>query len=216
MMNNNEPTIIQRIQPQCDALPRRMKDAKNAQHKTNQSVADSTGLPISTVAKFFSGTLSNPGVFGVAAMCIDLDLSLDNLMGIAPELPEADTAHILELEAKLEGAEAQIALLKDSNRIMERGIIERDHQIAETRRIWKPMIYGLCALCIMLASVMMTYIVMDAQRPDIGLIRGLQNTSPIVWVGISALVMFALLTTHTVVSRWYRKTKRNGENEGNR
>lgn len=181
MMNNNEPTIIQRIQPQCDALPLRMKDAKNAQHKTNQSVADSTGLPISTVAKFFSGTLSNPGVFGVAAMCIDLDLSLDNLMGIVPEQPEADAAHIMELELKLKSSEAQVALLKEHSKVLEAGISER-----------KPLILCLLGLCCFLFVAFTTYLVMDIGNFSFGFIRDSEHIP-------AALILLALLAAAIVL-----------------
>lgn len=213
MMNE---TIIQRIQPQCDTLHLKMKDEKEAQHKTNQSVADSTGVSISTVAKFFSGGLSNPGVFGVSAICIDLGLSLDDLMGIAQAPPgEEQTTDIDRLQVELshkdellQAKDTEIGLLLERSQLMDRGIQERDRHIKEIRRAWKPIIYGLCGLCIMLASVMMVYIVLDAQHPDVGLIRGIGNTSIVVWVGISAVIMFALLLAHIAISRWYRKTKK--------
>lgn len=221
-MENNELTIIQRIQPQCDTLHLKMKDEKDAQHKTNRSIADSTGLPVSTVAKFFSGSLSSPSVYGVSAICIDLNMSLDDLMGIADPAPPgtgqgADFAQLQwELEHRAEllrKTEEEVELLKAQSQLMDRGLKARDRHIAETRRIWKPIIYGLCSLCIMLASVMMVYIVLDAQRPDVGLIRGIGNTSVIVWLGVSAVVMFALLLAHIVASRWRRKMKRDDEIE---
>lgn len=180
MNYNNTETIIQRIQPQCDALPQRMKDAKNAQHKTNQSVADSTGVPLSTVAKFFSGTLSNPSVFGVSAMCIDLDLSLDNLMGITPEQPEENRSYIMELELKLESSEAQVALLKERSRILEAGINER-----------KPLILGLLGICSFLLVAFMSYLVMDIGNLSFGFIRDSEHISP-------ALILLGFLAVATV------------------
>lgn len=212
-------TIIQRIQPQCDTLHLKMKDEKEAQHKTNQNVADSTGVSISTVAKFFSGGLSNPGVFGVSAICIDLGLSLDDLMGIAQappgeeHIPDIDRLQV-ELSHKdelLQAKDEEIGLLLERSKLMDRGLQERDRHIRETRRVWKPIIYGLCGLCIMLISVLMVYIVLDAQHPDVGLIRGIGNTSIVVWIGISAVIMFALLLAHNAISRWYRKMKRDDE-----
>lgn len=216
MMNE---TIIQRIQPQCDTLYLKMKDEKEAQHKTNQSVADNTGVSISTVAKFFSRSLSNPGVFGVSAICIDLGLSLDNLMGIAQAPPGEEQAQDIarlqvELSHKdelLQAKDEEIGLLLERSQLMDRGIQERDRRIRETSRVWKPIIYGLCGLCIMLVSVLMVYIVLDAQQPDAGLIHGIGNTSIVVWVGVSAVIMTALLLAHVAISRWYRKMKRDDE-----
>lgn len=216
-------TIIQQIQPYCDELHLKMKDEKSAQRKTNQDIVDTTGLPFSTVSKFFSGMLSNPSVFGVSAICIDLGLSLDDLMGIAHTPPGADmTADLERLQKELEHKDAllqkteeEVELLRKQSQLMDRGIQQRDKQIMETRRTWKPVIYCLCGLCIMLASVMMVYIVLDAQRPDVGLIRGVENTSIIVWIGVAAVIVFALLLAHIVVSRWFIKTKKDDESEGN-
>lgn len=177
---NNTETIIQRIQPQCDALPQRMKDAKNAQHKTNQSVADSTGVPLSTVAKFFSGTLSSPSVFGVAAMCIDLDLSLDNLMGITAEQPEEDRSYIMELELRLESSQAQLALLKEHSKILESGIAER-----------RPLLLGLLGLCSFLFIAFTVYLIMDVGDFSFGFVRDSEHVP-------TALILLALLAAAVV------------------
>lgn len=175
----NNQTIIQRIQPQCDALPQRMKDAKNAQHKTNQSVADATGVPLSTVAKFFSGMLSNPGVFGVAAMCIDLELSLDNLMGITQEQPGEDMTHVMELELKLQSAQAQVELLKKHSDVLEAGIRER-----------KPLLLGLLILCGILFVVLLAYLVMDMGNLSFGFVQDESHipTAIIVLLGAAAAI----------------------------
>ena len=82
-----QKTIIQRIQPNCDSLWQRLKAAKEASHKTNQQIANETGISISTISKFFSGASSAPSVFNIAALCICLDVSLDDLMGIRPPAP---------------------------------------------------------------------------------------------------------------------------------
>lgn len=220
MRKEENRTIIQQLQPYCDDLHLKMKAEKNAQSKTNQDIVDTTGLPFSTVSKFFAGLLSNPGVFGVSAICIDLGMSLDELMGIeAP--PGADmTADIDRLQMELDHKDAllhkteeEVELLKERSRMMDRGLQQEEKHIIETRKTWKPIIYGLCGLCIILASVLMVYIVLDAQRPDVGLIQGIENTSIVVWVGLSAVIMTALLLMHTVVSRWYRKAKKDDEND---
>lgn len=219
MRKEEKKTIIQQIQPYCDELHLKMKAEKNAQSKTNQDIVDTTGLPFSTVSKFFTGQLSNPGVFGVSAICIDLEMSLDELMGIDTPPPGEDmTADIERLQVELDHKDAllhkteeEVELLKERSRLMDRGLLQKEKQITETRKTWKPIIYGLCGLCIMLASVLMVYIVLDAQRPDVGLIQGVENTSIVVWVGISAVIMTALLLAHIAISRWYRKMKRDDE-----
>lgn len=56
-------SIIRQIQSQCDTLHIKMKHQKDARRETNQSVTDNTGILISNVAKFFSGSLANPSMF---------------------------------------------------------------------------------------------------------------------------------------------------------
>lgn len=118
-------------------------------------------------------------------------------------------------DALLHKTEEEVELLKERSRLMDRGLMQKEKQIRETRKTWKPIIYGLCGLCIMLASVLMVYIVLDAEQPEQGLIHGAENTSIIVWAGISAVIMTALLMAHIVISRWYRKMKRDDENDSN-
>lgn len=219
MRKEENRTIIQQIQPYYDELHLKMKAEKNAQSKTNQDIADTTGLSFSTVSKFFTGQLSDPGVFGVSAICIDLAMSLDELMGIDTPPPGADIERLqVELDHKdalLHKTEEEVELLKERSRLMDRGLMQKEKQITETRKTWKPIIYGLCGLCIMLAAVLMVYIVLDAQHPDVGLIQGVENTSVVVWVGISAVIMTALLLAHIAISRWYRKMKKDDEIESN-
>lgn len=201
-MNYDNETIIQRIQPQCDTLHLKMKNEKDAQHKTNQSVADSTGVPKSTVAKFFSGTLSNPGVFGVSAICIELGMSLDNLMGITPEQSAENPSRVMELELKLESSEAQVALLKEHSKVLEDGIKER-----------KPLIYGLMGLCGTLFLVFIAYLMMDVSNMNFGFIRDEDHISPVLIVLVLLILSIAAWTAH----RWFikKKIKRNDKIDSN-
>lgn len=195
-------TIIQQIQPNCDALYIRIKEAKDEQHKTHKDLVESTGVPQYTIAKFLSGALTNPSVFGVAALCIDLGLSLDDLMGIAPPLaPQEDNAvEIAELKGQLAKAEAEVALLKERSKLLEAGIAER-----------KPMLYGLAGLCIFLSLVFVVYLFIDMSDTDHGFIRH-NNISPALVVLILAIVCTALGTAHSIAKR-KSIIKRNGENE---
>lgn len=196
MKNEERQMIIQRIQPNCDSLYQKMKDEKNNQHKTNQDIADSTGVAISTIRKFFSGALSNPGVFSVAAICIDLRMSLDRLMGIAPELPEEDPNKTAALEAKIESSEEQIALLKEHRKVLEAGIAER-----------KLLIYGLTGLCIFLVISLVCYVGMDVATAGFGFFRNGNNHTIALVLG---LIAFGFGLWH-FIAKW-RGMKKNGKN----
>lgn len=149
-----EQTIIQRIQPQCDSLHIKMRNQKDALHETNQSVADSTGIPLSNVGKFFSGALSSPGVFYTAAMCIHLGMSMDELFEIAP--PE-NAEKIKHLESQLERANSDLELVRHHNELLESGIKDR-----------KPVIFGLTAVCLLLTVALMSYLTMDVSNLNFG------------------------------------------------
>lgn len=150
-------TIIQQIQPQCDSLHINMKHEKDIQGKTNRELAERSGVPLSTTAKFFSGALSNPGIFSVAALCIALGLSLDVLMGVKPETHTKDTERIIELERLLDRKEHDLKQSEILNGYLADGIKER-----------KPLIYGLTILCTLLTLSLMTYLMMDMGNGNFG------------------------------------------------
>lgn len=196
--------IIQQISTICDELPSKMKTAKEAQHKTNQQIIDSTGLSASTVNKFFSGALANPSIYAVTAMCIDLGLSLDDLMELSAEEDRQSDVDRLQLEVThqaelLAEKETAVSLLQERSRMMER-------EIMDVRRTYKPLLYGLCGLCILLTAVMMVYIVLDSNDAEHGLIRP-GETSALIWLVFVAIIISSIMIVHTLVSRWYKKNR---------
>ncbi len=223
-----EIKIIQQISTICDNLPAKMKKVKEDQHKTNQQIIDSTGLSESTVKKFFSGHLSGPSIYDVTAMAIDLGLSLDELMELAP--PQEDqTAELdrlrLELAHKeelLEEKDHAINRLLDRSRIQEDGIALRNTQIVQkdkiiaqkdadikaVRKADRPLIFGLCGLCILFTFVWAIYVVLDARNPDQGLIRAGGEISAIIWLGAVCVVVLLVVLLYITVNRWYNQTKR--------
>lgn len=194
-------TIIQQIQPNCDDLYKKIKNAAVAQHRTHRDIVENTGVPRSTVAKFLSGAISNPGVFFISALCIYLGLSLDELMGITPTPPEQDASavEIAELKGKLAKAEAEVAMLKGSCKIYQNGIAER-----------KPVIYGLTGLCIFLSMAFVTYLLIDISDSAHGFIRPNQPVSPVFVLLVLAIISTAFITVHSVVKK-IMKSKRSGE-----
>lgn len=216
--NMDNTTIVQKISTNCDNLPAELRKAKETKHYTNQQVADETGLSISTVNKMLAGELKNPGIFSVAPVCICLGLSMDNLLGA--QQPGDDTANVERLEMQLEHSEEMrgekeeaIKRLLDRSRILEHGIATRDTQISRKdaeiksiRKSYRPLIYGLCCLSILLTVLWGVYVILDFKRPDVGLIRT-GNVSPLVLLGI--VCVFALLVTllYIIVIRLYRKVK---------
>lgn len=149
-----ENEIITKLQPLADTLHERMKQEKNKQGKTNQSISERTGVPLSTTAKFFSGALSNPGIVPVTAFAIDLGLSLDDLMGLDPQ---SDSEQIRRLEAQLDKARSEVELLRHHNEILESGVKDR-----------KSIIFGLTTVCLLLTVSLMGYLTMDVSNLNFG------------------------------------------------
>lgn len=192
-------TIIQQIQPQCNTLHLKIKDEKDRQHETNQSIADHTGIPISNVAKLFSGSLSSPNVFYVAAICVYLHLSLDGLMEIMPP-KEPDTGKVAELQNKLNSAEQQIEHLSEKCRMLEDGIKER-----------KPVIYTLAGLCIFLSVALCGYIVIDISNMDFGFFTAENRVERL---GLLAgAVIAVILTAMQFIEKARTKRKKDKEND---
>lgn len=195
MKKANAQTIIQQIQPQCDTLYLKMKDQKDAQHETNQSVADSTGVPISNIAKFFSGTLANPSVFYMAAICIFLGLSLDELLGITPAKATDDRdARIAELETQLDHANRELELVKHHNKYLEEGIAER-----------KANYNSLTTMCAILIIPLVVYLIVDISNTNLGFFRGDDISIVGLIIAIVIIVAVVLLTTHIIKEKRLKK-----------
>lgn len=184
--------IIQQISTICDNLPNKMKWAKEAQHKTNQQIIDSTGLSESMVNKFFSGHLTGPSIYDVTAIAIDLDLSLDELMELTP--PKEDNEdELTKLKTELAHKEE---LLTEKERIVsvsQERVRAMQRELYHVRRDWRSVAYAACSMAVLLGFFLMVYVVLDARNPNMGLFRR-QEISPIVYVAAFsiALVLFVI------------------------
>lgn len=186
--------IISDMTNRAEQLRAEVRAAKTAQGKSNQALAEETGIGKSSVDKLLAGNIGSPGLIQVAAICKVLGLSIDTAMG----LREGGTKPGGSAELLAEKDRA-IELLQEHSMILV-------GELAEVRRSYKPLVYGLCGLCILLAAVWGVYVVLDAQRPDAGLIQG-KAVSPVVWIGAAAVVALLAMLLHLVVSRWYRTNK---------
>lgn len=181
-----------KLQPAFDALPAILKAEKSRQRLTNQQLSDLSGVPLATTGRILAGAVSNPGFFYVAAICNVLGLSMDECIGLTPQLRP-------DHSAVLEKTEQQVDLLQESRRMMEREIIS-------IRRSYTQIVYGLCGLCILLAAALMTYMILDYRDPTRGLIRpGSASLVPI--LGGAAIVILSFLLLHIIVSRQIKKSK---------
>lgn len=196
-----EQTIIQRIQPECDTLHIKMKEAKETQHKTNQGLSDSTGIPLSNIGKFFSGFITNPNAHYVAALCIDMGLSLDKLFGIPTETAGADAAaRIRELEAEIHDLNIHFDYTKK----------ERDNLIS-VAKLRARVITGLLAISVLMTIFIIIYMIIDVNNPNTGLFQA-DYKNPFGFVIIASIVLsFAAIIAFLIVK--LIKKQRTDKNE---
>lgn len=228
MDSNTGQTFIEEMQPNFDALPERLKDEKFRNHLTNQQLSDVSGVPIATTSRILSGAVSNPGFFHIAALCAAMDVSMDSVAGVHPS---GDQAEIDQLRQEIAYKDeiiaekgAAIDRLLDRSRIMEAGVVARDDRIskqsealskkdsalASVQRENKPLIYGQCALNILLTAVLMVYMVLDARNPEMGLIRS-EKISAVILLGAAGIAAVFMLTAFLIFHKLLSGGERNGE-----
>lgn len=221
MDSNTGQTFIEEMQPNFDALPERLKDEKFRNHLTNQQLSDVSGVPIATTSRILSGAVSNPGFFHIAALCAAMDVSMDSVAGVHPS---GDQAEIDQLRQEIAYKDeiiaekgAAIDRLLDRSRIMEAGVAARDDRIskqsealASVQRENKPLIYGQCALNILLTAVLMVYMVLDARNPEMGLIRS-EKVSAVILFGAAGIAAVFMLTAFLIFHKLLSGGERNGK-----
>lgn len=230
MDSNTGQTFIEEMQPNFDALSERLKDEKFRNHLTNQQLSDVSGVPIATTSRILSGAVSNPGFFHIAALCAAMDVSMDSVAGVHQSGDQAEIDQLRqEIAYKDEiiaEKDAAIDRLLDRSRIMEAGVAARDDRIskqsealskkdsalASVQRENKPLIYGQCALNILLTAVLMVYMVLDARNPEIGLIRS-EKISAVILFGAAGIAAVFMLTAFLIFHRLLSGGERNGKKE---
>ena len=221
MDSNTGQTFIEEMQPNFDALPGRLKDEKFRNHLTNQQLSDVSGVPIATTSRILSGAVSNPGFFHIAALCAAMDVSMDSVAGVHQSGGRAEIDQLRqEIAYKDEiiaEKDAAIDRLLDRSRIMEAGVAARDDRIskqsealASVQRENKPLIYGQCALNILLTAVLMVYMVLDARNPEMGLIRS-EKISAVILFGAAGIAAVFMLTAFLIFHKLLSGGERNGK-----
>lgn len=187
--------IIAKIQPQCDEFCQKVKEAKKAQGKTNQEIADATGIPISNISKFFSGNLSNPCIYNAAAVCIYLGMSIDEAFGLKQSEDDYSARRIAELEAEVHDLKIHLDYaLKDNM------------NINEALKSRKMIIASLLGICIVMISAFGFGVIYDSTLTDVGFIQG-NNVAPVSIVCITAIVIAIAVTVSIIGGYIFKKEK---------
>lgn len=184
--------IIQEMGRRAEECRITVRQEKAKQGYSNKRLAEESGVGESTMNKMLSGAIQNPGIVQAAAVCRVLGVSLDKEMGL-----ESDGGKPEDAGALLDEKDRAI------DRLLERSRMQAE-ELKEVRGTYRPMIFGLCGLCVLLTVVWGIYVILDARQPDIGLIQS-GSVSPVVWIGAAGVVVALVMLLHLTVSRWAKR-----------
>ena len=121
---------------------------REAQRKTAQTIADESGISISTVNNYFSSASKQPSVYTVGPICKSLGVSLDRYFEIVPkgeDLTEREEALLTQ----------QVSHEQDMNKLLNEAIKHKNRVIF--------------ALLLILALALVYGITLDLLNPSMGL-----------------------------------------------
>lgn len=182
-------TSMQRLAPYFDDFLKNVKQAKDEQGKTIASLSESSGVPYSAVTKLCAGTQADPKLYNSAALCDDLGLSLDRLLGLTP------TGDIDKAMHRVHELEVENATLKATAAV-------RAEQMKTN--VWYTRV--LAFICVMLSAALIIYLFIDSEIKHAGLIQN-GALSLEAWIFIS-LISVSLATAVTIVIRSIQAVRR--------
>ena len=120
-------------------------------HKTNQDIADESGVSVNAVSQFLRGETTKPYVDTVGPICASLGVSMDEHFGVPHDEPatSADQADAEKLRAENAALRAQLAQQQKSLRM---------------HRLVTLILLGILSLCALA-------LVIDVLSPSIGWFR---------------------------------------------
>lgn len=124
---------------------------RETQRKTAQTIADESGVSISTVNNYFSSASKQPSVYTVGPICKSLGVSLDRYFEIVPkgeDLTEREEALLTQ----------QVCHEQDMNKLLNEAIKHKNRVIF--------------ALLLIFALALVYGITLDLLNPSMGLFRG--------------------------------------------
>lgn len=202
---------FQDLEPYFSAYQAEIKKARIQKGLTIAELSESSGVPVSTVAKICAGNQSSPNLYNSAALCRTLGLSLDKLFG----LPSA-SEETAEMQAKVSKLEERARELQLRNVALtgevENAKSEISHQKEKADMLQaqlstrRPVIYGLMCVSAAMAFTLLIYIILDINVPDVGFIQHGQFSAA-AWFVISLIAVSAGIITWSII-RAVRKPKK--------
>lgn len=167
----------------ADRLSDTMRELKQASGLTFQEIADAAGVSIDRVKKYFSGDLKNPHVADVMSLCILFEVPLDDILGNPYRAQGGD-----ESEAKLR---AEIDLLNqklESAKKVEGLKDDAINRLDTVSRYRRRLTGVLLAFSTILVFLLLYYLTMDINNPDIGAFHR-DHVTPLAFAIVSAIAV---------------------------
>lgn len=187
-------SALQEIAGNIEQYPKRIREAKEKKRYTISDIVDLSGVSKSAVSKLLDGSQMDPKLYNSVAMCMVLDLSLDELFGLDKPIdhPESMQARIHQLELENAHLSGNVKRLEEVNAIQKGQMRTR-----------KPVIFVLIGMCAVMAMCLVAYLFIDSQITAQGLIRNGQPTT-VAWFVI-AVAVTAVIASSVIISMALRK-----------
>lgn len=181
-------TPYQRLQPFFDAYNSKITDARNEHHMSLNDLSEVAGVSYSAIATQSAGTACNPKLFEQAAIADLFGLSLDELCGLR------EPQDVSELTERIHQLELENVRQAGDIRRLEELDAEKDKRFSA----YRPMVYALVAVCVLLVCALIAYMIFDASVKDAGLF---QSTGTSIFVVALAPLILATLVVVGIAVR---------------
>ena len=181
-------TPYQRLQPFFDAYNSKITDARNEHHMSLNDLSEVAGVSYSAIATQSAGTACNPKLFEQAAIADLFGLSLDELCGLR------EPRDVSELTERIYQLELENVRQAGDIRRLEELDAEKDKRFSA----YRPMVYALVAVCVLLVCALIAYMIFDASVKDAGLF---QSTGTSIFVVALAPLILATLVVVGIAVR---------------
>ena len=190
-------TPYQRLQPFFDAYNSKITDARNEHHMSLNDLSEAAGVSYSAIATQSAGTACNPKLFEQAAIADLFGPSLDELCGLR------EPQDVSELTERIHQLELENVRQAGDIRRLEELDAEKDKRFSA----YRPMVYALVAVCVLLVCALIAYMIFDASVKDAGLF---QSTGTSIFVAALAPLILATLVVVGIavrsdVAMWQKK-----------
>lgn len=179
---------IQELQPLFDEYPYKMKKARMDKGLTQKQLSDMSGVPYSAITKM--ATNNKDALLNCVALCMALDLSMDELFGLKASDSKAELhEQNHELEISNVRQEGNINRLEELNAMLTAQAVR-----------YRTIIFMLLGVCALLLVSVVGYVIFDIQITTVGIFRSAGTSTLAALLGLVILAAVGSIgyAVHTI------------------